>query len=374
MNKGPAALTCAVVNGAIDATGTVVSTAQQVARSSIKIAQSSAVGVAKGVKDFGLEVKAAALPRQPVPEALVEATTPEDRFFTPALGWQAAPAALDPEFIASACGIGKKAKYTPIAWRSPHHICPTEADVPLHFARSRLGAIGEVRVEVLQCDALPRLFPVGIVDPYALIVFEGFAACTHAHRNTRFPTWGVDSPRAVAFPVICPYSSVYVAINDSDANPFQADKPIGRVSIDLSQLKGRTVYDAWFALQFDQNAPQRLIGRRGAVRLRFSVVWNHDRVRLLAYPQKPPTFIVPIRSRKAMRSASFAVHGQIKCPSRVRVQRSMNGAPAMPAAAATGCKLLQPDADEPCREARCSSCAARHALLLLLLPCTLTHS
>ena len=50
------------------------------------------------------------------------------------------------------------------------------------------------------------------------------------------------------------------------------------------------------------------------VRLRFSVAWTHERARLLSYPKKPPTFVVPFKSRKQMRNASFAVQGKTGNP------------------------------------------------------------
>ena len=85
-------------------------------------------------------------------------------------------------------------------------------------------------------------------------------------RNTRSPRWGVDSARAFKFPVTCPYSSVDVAINDSDADPFNPDDGLGRVCIDLSQFTARTIYDAWFALQYDNHSKTN--GKKGWVRLR----------------------------------------------------------------------------------------------------------
>lgn len=89
---------------------------------------------------------------------------------------------------------------------------------------------------------------VGIVDPYALLVFEGSAARGSVVMNDRNPCWGAEAARAFRFPVSCPYSTCDISINDEDEGPFPDDS-VGRVSIDLSQLQGRTVYDAWYYLQ-----------------------------------------------------------------------------------------------------------------------------
>lgn len=152
---------------------------------------------------------------------------------------------------------------------------------------------------------------VGVVDPYALVVFEGYAARTHMARNTREPRWGADVPRAFRFPIRCPYATCDIALLDSDADPF-ADDGIGRVCLDLSLMQGRTTYDCWFALQYDHRMKAR--GKRGSVRLRFSVVWHSDRLRVLRYPRPAPSFAVPFKTRKQMRNAAFAVQGRAGNP------------------------------------------------------------
>ena len=170
-----------------------------------------------------------------------------------------------------------------------------------------------MRIEILQCENLPRLM-VGVVDPYAVVVFEGFAVRTGSVRNERSPSWSADTPRAMRFPVTCPYSTVDIAINDEDLNHLSAgDYALGRVVVDLSQMRGRTIYDCWYPLQMDSHKGQHRSNPR-SVRLRFSVQWRSDRLRMASYPRPPPTFVVPFLTSKALRNSIFAVKGKNKNP------------------------------------------------------------
>ena len=209
-------------------------------------------------------------------DALVAAPTPEDRWFTPANGWPSEPSSA--RFDSLPLPSGFKAS----SWEPPPLLCLTASEAPHLFRGGR--AIGEVRIEVLEAEGLPRLLQLGAVDPYAIIVFESFAARTSGVRNDRSPRWGADAPRAFRFPIQCPYSSIDIAMNDEDIGAA-VDDSIGRICIDLSQVNGRTVYDEWFPLQYCRL--RREVGHRGSLRVRYSVLWYEDRMRALAAPTIP---------------------------------------------------------------------------------------
>ena len=133
-----------------------------------------------------------------------------------------------------------------------------------------------------------------------------------------------DRPRAFRFPVCCPYSSVDVAIVGM-VEGVRRDSLCGRVVIDLGRLRGSTVYDCWYPLHRDRHGGATLHraggstsgAKHGAIRLRFSVVWTGDRLRLLSYAKYPlPLFAVPIKTKRALRHASFALQGQQHNPAR----------------------------------------------------------
>ncbi len=290
---------------------TAASTATSVSKTTscaASLAVAVAEGAAGGLKDSMYEVKDSLIARQKVPDELIFAPTPRDRWWTPELGW--VPVVDELPLTTSVAG------YKVNRWHPPPALIPTQHEAPHLFAKESFAqagrkVLGYASVEVLQCTKLPKMM-VGIVDPYVVVVAEGNAARTHAARNDRNPCWGADSPRAFRLPITCPYSVINVAVNDEDEG-LAPDDPLGRVLLDLSQMHGRTVYDCWLHLQYGFHA--RAKGKRGSIRLRYHMDWLDERARLLAYPElPPPTFVINFKSRKALRNSLFAVQGRHRNP------------------------------------------------------------
>ena len=122
----------------------------------------------------------------PLTDAEVEAPTPEDRWFTPQDGWTC----------------------TDAKGNAPHLMTHTARSCAELFHHAK-DAIGELRVEVLECKGLPQLLQLGRVDPYACIIFEANAARNMHIQNRQNPRWGRHSPRAFKFPITCPYAAIW---------------------------------------------------------------------------------------------------------------------------------------------------------------------
>ena len=174
--------------------------------------------------------------------------------------------------------------------------------LPSHFEKP---SIGELRIEVLECKGLPFLLQFGRVDPYACVIFEGNAARNTTIWNEHDPQWSCYMPRAFKFDITCPYSSIFVSINDDDHG---TDDGIGRVVLSLPSFRSHTIYDNWFPLQY--GVLKKHTSRRGAVRLRFSVTFASDQLRLMSYLKPIPTFSVPFTSREAKLDSAFAYRGR----------------------------------------------------------------
>ena len=139
-----------------------------------------------------------------------------------------------------------------------------------------------------------------------MVVFEKHAARTPTISNDRSPEWSKDVPRAFKFPITCPYSVIFVAVMDGD--PIK-DDPIGRVMIELGTLRANTVYDCVFALQYGPFTKHS--GKRGLVRLRYSITFKSGRSRILHYLSwPPPAFLVPIPEDRCRKVVSFAYRGR----------------------------------------------------------------
>ena len=127
-------------------------------------------------------------------DAAVSEPTPDGHWFTPRAGWP------DAEF----------------AGGRPENLMPTEAHAPDFFIPGS-KAIGELRVELLETDALPKMdLLLDQNDVYALLVFEDSIACTEVIWNVDSPRWHSECARAFRFPIHAPHSSVHVALFDSD--------------------------------------------------------------------------------------------------------------------------------------------------------------
>ena len=198
----------------------------------------------------------------------VAAPTPKDRWFMPRLGWPHASAGQGPA--------------------APPLLMPVDAAL----APNENEVIGYLEVEILEADQLPHT-DLGVygTDPYALIVFEGFAIRTNHIDRTTHPRWSAtNSWRAIRLPVLKAYSDLYVSIVDDDDNVglkhstlgnIDHDDSVGRVLIEIGTLVSGTTYDAWYQLSYNPIEPPT--GSRGSVRLRYTLHMKSERSRLLSY-------------------------------------------------------------------------------------------
>ena len=128
--------------------------------------------------------------------AAVEAPTKEGWWFTPKTGW--------PKDVVYAGG-------------RPADLMPTEEMAEPGFFLPD-DALGELRVEVLECDGLPSMDFGGWDenDVYALLVFEGTVAKTRLIMDVDNPRWHCECARGFKLPIRSASSALHVALFDSD--------------------------------------------------------------------------------------------------------------------------------------------------------------
>ena len=246
------------------------------------IVVSAATAIADIVEDTVHDMATTITGGEAIKDEEMEQRTPAPLWFRPHTGW---PAAV-PEVTED--------------WKPPPLLMPTAEELPEHFQRESIGTLW---IEVLECDALPQLLQLGRVDPYVVVLFEGNAARTAGKMNQRNPRWSAHQPRAFRFPITCPYSTVFIGVNDEDRGK---DDGLGRVVVSLTSLRAHTLYDTWFPLQF--GTLKYHVGRRGYVRLRFSLEFHSPRTRLLSYLKPHPSFVVPFYHEET--DAAFAYRGR----------------------------------------------------------------
>ena len=124
-------------------------------------------GAKQQLAGIAYEMKDAVVTRQKAPDHLVDALTPEDRWFSPHRGWPLNPEPYPVEVTPSGYKISR---WTPPPTLTPladHD--PIDPDSDSEAAALASDIVGEVRVEVLQCEGLPKLL-VGCI-----LLFASFA-------------------------------------------------------------------------------------------------------------------------------------------------------------------------------------------------------
>ena len=229
----------------------------------------------------------------PVTEEEVVQRTPAEHWFKPATGWPSDVEAWN----------------TSDGYAAPNHLMPTEKEAPSLFA-TRIKPVGELRIEVLAAKGLVISDTITRAsDPYAVVLFEGYAARSGPVEYTTSPRWHpTKTARAFCFPVTTPYSCAYVSLMDEDYP--DPDDPLGRVVLEMGTLISGTEYDAWFPVQMSRLVAPK--GHKGWLRLRYSVRYTSERARLLRYvtPPTPKPFIVPFAAHHYLRDATFAYTGK----------------------------------------------------------------
>lgn len=131
--QGAADVVGKVADGVVDTTTKLADTSTTIAKGAKGVATGAATIVVQGVHDQVVEIKDSIYARVQAPLELVDAVTPEDRWFTPESGWPTAPSVA--ELDASITPDPKV--YKPQQWRPPANLCPTATEMPSHFQQAR---------------------------------------------------------------------------------------------------------------------------------------------------------------------------------------------------------------------------------------------
>ena len=241
-------------------------------------------------------------------QAACDAPTPRARFFAPEKGW--------PSCVAADSSRGREAC-------CQHLTLPPMAAAGGRATREASAPpLGTVMLEVLEAAGLPNLDTLSLTDAYGIVLLEGIAARTCTIMDDLNPKWHAEAPRAFELPITDASSSLIVALFDDDSDSglgtLVDDDPIGRVVLQPCELRPRTTYDAWWPLT--HQAVGEPPGSRGAVRLRLSVVWAHEReiliwpirtlhLELKQLPDAPPRHVLRLTSQRTLAAIEYAYHG-----------------------------------------------------------------
>ena len=186
--------------------------------------------------------------------------------------------------------------------------------------------IGKLYFEVIGCDGLPNMdfgplqmatggVLAGKTDSYACIIYEDSIVNTDVIYDSLSPRWMPWTQRAFAFHIMDPSSQLMLAILDYDAvNPLDDDDPIGRVTIDPSNMRPMTDY----TMQFDLVTSAVVSNRKtnGTVTVRVRIEWESERKALIKSARHAPEIYVNVLRHRDYLAADYAIVGEVGCTER----------------------------------------------------------
>jgi len=134
--------------------------------------------------------------------------------------------------------------------------------MPSHnWVKAGSGKLGKIYLEVLACDDLPNLdFNVGgigdITDAFVSIVYEDVLVQTPVIHNELSPRWLPWTQRAFIFNMMHPTSDIYIGVFDFEEG-LLGHKPVGRVAVNIANLKKDVVYNLKYDLYPSSNVTNR---------------------------------------------------------------------------------------------------------------------
>eukprot|EP00537_Pseudo-nitzschia_pungens_P003533 CAMPEP_0172372246 /NCGR_PEP_ID=MMETSP1060-20121228/46652_1 /TAXON_ID=37318 /ORGANISM="Pseudo-nitzschia pungens, Strain cf. cingulata" /LENGTH=1198 /DNA_ID=CAMNT_0013098153 /DNA_START=437 /DNA_END=4033 /DNA_ORIENTATION=+ len=172
----------------------------------------------------------------------------------------------------------------------------------LHWVDMGEGTLGKVYLEILACDGLPNMDRGGFygnkTDAFVACVYEDVYGRTDVIDDCLSPRWPPWSNRAFILNMYHPSSYINIAVFDYDAGGARiADHDlIGRVSVDLTNLRSSTEY----VLSYNLCATARLASRTslGKIMIRLRIEINDERQLVLATLRPPEPVYVNTKSRK----------------------------------------------------------------------------
>ena len=78
--------------------------------------------------------------------------------------------------------------------------------------------LGELRLEVLQCDGLEKTDMITGTDAYVVLLCEGVIARTCTIWDTEAPSWPPYAPRAFTMPISHPCADIRIGVFDDDGS------------------------------------------------------------------------------------------------------------------------------------------------------------
>lgn len=183
-----------------------------------------------------------------------------------------------------------------------------------HWIDAGSGQLGRVFIEILGCDDLPNLdvggFAGNKTDAFVSLVYEDILVQTDIIDDTLTPRWMPWSKRAFIFHMMHSSSQIFLGVFDYDEgiNPTDDHDLVGRVSVDLSNLRKDTVYILKYNIYTTAQMTARK--RKGSITVRLRIEIPDERKYLLSAVEPPPKMYVNVKTRREFRVVRYTCTGK----------------------------------------------------------------
>ena len=174
------------------------------------------------------------------------------------------------------------------------------------------GDLGRLFVEIVSCEGLPNLDTGGRnkTDAFVSIVFEDTVARTDIIDDCLNPMWPPWCQRAFIFHMFHSSSQLFLGVFDFDegVNPTDDHDLIGRVSVDISNLR----HDTTYMLKYNIFNTARMSDRKsnGTITVRLRIEIDDERKLLLSNLEPPPEMYVNVKKRKDYKVVHYTCTGK----------------------------------------------------------------
>lgn len=174
------------------------------------------------------------------------------------------------------------------------------------------GELGRLFVEILGCEGLPNLDTGGRnkTDAFVALVFEDSIGKTDIIDDCLSPMWPPWTQRAFIFHMFHGSSQLFLGVFDYDdgVNPTDDHDLIGRVSVDLTNLR----HDTTYVLKYNIYTTARMSDRKskGTITIRLRIEINDQRKLLLSNLEPPPEMYVNVKKRKDYKVVHYTCTGK----------------------------------------------------------------
>jgi C2 domain len=190
----------------------------------------------------------------------------------------------------------------------------------LNWIDTGTGRFGRLFVEIIRCDELPNMdiggFAGNKTDTFVSLVFEDAVVRTDIIDDCLAPRWMPWTKRAFIFHMYHSSSDIFIGVFDYDdsLNPTDDHDLIGRVSVDISNLRKDTEYNLTYELhttsRMSNPSDKKIFRKRtGTISIRLRLEIDDERKLLLSTLEPPPPMYVNVRTRKDFRVVRATCEG-----------------------------------------------------------------